>query len=182
MSQTIRPWELNDLPGIQNVLWKTWVDSYSSFIPEEDLKTYFKEHYDVNALTELFHFSPVVGFVAEVDGLLAGFMRTTHEEEENRFYVSSLYVLPKFQGLGLGRQLMVRAAEEAKKHLLDKIWLGVMTQNEPAFKWYQNMGYQVMKVQPFKMGRTSVEHYIGYLPVSLLKVSNGQNDSISEAR
>lgn len=182
MSHAIRPWELEDLPGIQNVLWKTWVDSYSSFIPEEDLKTYFKEHYDVNALTELLHFPPVVGFVAEVDGQLAGFMRTTHEWEENRFYVSSLYVLPKFQGLGLGHKLMERAAEEAKKHLLDKIWLGVMTQNESALKWYQNMGYQVMKIEPFKMGRASVEHYIGYLPASLSKVSSGEKDSISEAR
>ncbi len=182
MSHTIRPWTLEDLPAVQNVLWKTWVDSYSSFIPEEDLKTYFKEHYDIAALTELFHYSPVVGFVAEVDGQLAGFMRTTHEWEENRFYVSSLYILPKFQGLGLGHKLMQQAAEEATKHHLDKIWLGVMTQNKSAFKWYQNMGYQVMKIEPFKMGRTAVDHYIGYLPVSSVKVPSNQNVGTSEAR
>lgn len=181
MPQTIRPWMLEDLLSIQNVLWKTWVDSYSSFIPEEDLKAYFKEHYDIEALTELFHSPPVVGFVAEVDEQLAGFMRTTHEWEENRFYVSSLYVLPQFQGLGLGHTLMKRAAEEAAKHQLDKIWLGVMTQNESAFQWYQKMGYQVVKVEPFKMGRATVDHYIGYLPVSSLDVSSNRKVGTSEA-
>ncbi len=168
MASLIRKWTLEDLPTIQNVLWKTWVDSYSTFIPERDLKSYFGEHYDVEALKELFRNPLVSGYVAEVDGAVVGFMRTTKDWEENQFYVSSIYLLPQFQGKGLGRQLMVKAAEEAFAAKLDKIWVGVMMQNEQAYEWYKKMGYTIVRTEPFRMGNSLVDHYIGYISVEAL--------------
>ena len=109
MAQTIRKWTTHDLPVIQNVLWKTWMEAYSSFLPESDLKSYFSEHYDLEALTELFNNPLVSGYVAEVDGSVVGFMRTTKDWEENKFYVSSVYILPPFQKRGLSHRRVYMA-------------------------------------------------------------------------
>lgn len=76
-----------------------------------------------------------------------------------------LYVLPTKQGLGLGHRLMACAEERARELGTDRIWLGVMVKNAQAVAWYKNMGYMVTETAPFVMGSTSVEHYIGYLPV-----------------
>ena len=147
------------------MLWKTWREAYSSFIPEADLKSYFTEHYDLKALTELFENPLVSGFVAEVDGEVAGFIRTTLDREENRYYVSSIYVLPQHQSKGIGRELMKQAAAEARMHKLDRVWLGVMVQNRQALLWYEQMGYTIVRQEPFVMGQSIVDHYIGFIPV-----------------
>lgn len=168
MAQLVRRWSQKDLPVIQDVLWKTWVDSYSSYIPEADLKSYFTEHYDLDALTDLFSNPLADGFVAEVDGSVVGFMRTARETEENRYYVSSLYVLPQYQSRGLGREMMKMAAAEAKRFHLDRVWIGVMVDNKQAVDWYQKMGYQVVRTEPFTMGNSTVDHYIGFVLVESL--------------
>jgi ribosomal protein S18 acetylase RimI-like enzyme len=165
MAQLVRRWTLNDLTVIQDVLWKTWLDSYKPFIPEPDLKSYFSEHYDLESLTTLFHNPLADGYVAEVDGKVVGFMRTAREPEENRYYVSSLYVLPQHQEKGLGHGLMKRAAEEAKALNLDRVWIGVMVENKGTVEWYEKMGYKAMRTEPFKMGQSTVDHHIGYILV-----------------
>ncbi|MEK6757061.1 MAG: GNAT family N-acetyltransferase [Bacteroidota bacterium] len=172
MAQLVRRWTLKDLPVVQDVLWKTWLESYKPFIPEADLKSYFSEHYDLDALTTLFQNPMAHGFVAEVDGRVVGFMRTAHEPEENRYYVSSIYVLPDFQNRGLGRDLMKRAAEEAKSFKLDRVWIGVMVQNRQAVEWYEKMGYKVVRTEPFTMGASTVDHYIGYVLLESLERSH----------
>lgn len=168
MAQLVRRWTLNDLPVIQDVLWKTWLESYKPFIPESDLKSYFSEHYDLESLKTLFHNPLANGYVAEVDGKVVGFMRTAREPEENRYYVSSLYVLPQYQEKGLGHSLMKRAAEEAKALNLDRLWIGVMVENKGTVEWYEKMGYTTMRTEPFKMGGSSVDHHIGYILIEPL--------------
>lgn len=177
MAYHIRKWTRDDLPVIQNVLWKTWMDEYSSFVPEADLKSYFSEHYDLEALTDLSQNPLVSGYVAEVDGTVVGFMRTTKDWEENKFFVSSVYILPAFQKKGLGLALMKKAAEEAAAAHLDRLWVGVMVQNSDARAWYERMGYVVMRTEPFTMGNSSVEHNIGYIPVESI-VGHASNHPI----
>jgi ribosomal protein S18 acetylase RimI-like enzyme len=79
--------------------------------------------------------------------------------------VHQLYILSVYQNLGLGRKLIISAAERAQSMGLDKIWLGVMIKNEPAIAWYKKMGYEVVENVPFTMGKTTVDHFIGFIPV-----------------
>ena len=169
MALPIRRWTLDDLTIIQDVLWKTWLDSYSHFIPEADLRSYFSEHYDLDSLRTLFHNPMADGFVAIDNNTVIGFMRTARDPEENRYYVSSIYVLPQFQAKGLGRALMVKAAEEAKAFRLDRVWVGVMVQNTQALDWYKSMGYEIVRTEPFTMGQSTVDHYIGFIKVDLIR-------------
>ena len=169
MGQTVRRWTLDDLTVIQEVLWKTWLDSYSHFIPEADLKSYFSEHYDLDSLRTLFHNPMADGFVALDGNSLAGFMRTARDPEENRYYVSSIYVLPQYQAKGIGKALMERAAQEAKAFGLDRLWVGVMVQNTQTVDWYKSMGYEVVRTEPFTMGKSTVDHHVGFIKVDSIR-------------
>ena len=162
MSTVIRQWTIEDLPSVRRVTWDTWLDAYSSFIPESDLRHYFDTHYTLDVLTQLFHTPLMNGFVAEVDGSVVGYVKTKFNKEENRFYVSSLYILPGRQGMGLGGKLMVAAEELAKTLGADTVWLGVMTQNTPALDWYKRHGFTFVEEAPFTMGQTTVVHLIGF--------------------
>ncbi|MBI4430037.1 MAG: GNAT family N-acetyltransferase [Ignavibacteriales bacterium] len=169
MKTEIRVWRKNDFSDIRRVIWNTWMDTYGSFIPEEDLRSFFEEYYNVEALEKQFENPDVVCYVAEVEGRIVAYERTFFNEEEHREYVASLYVMPENQSAGLGRRLMTVAAEEAKKRKLDKVWLGVMVQNTEAVQWYKKMGYQIVEEAPFSMGKTTVPHYIGFVPVEAIE-------------
>jgi ribosomal protein S18 acetylase RimI-like enzyme len=157
-----REWTLGDLPSVRNVTWLTWLDAYAPFIPVEDLRAYFDEHYSLESLEQLFHAPSVKGYVAIVNGEVVGYLKTMFAQRDKRFYISSVYILPGFQGAGLGGNLMKKAEDQALHCGVNEVWLGVMTQNIPALEWYRRNGFVFVEEQPFAMGRTTVPHLIGY--------------------
>ena len=160
-----RRWNENDMTGINNLLLETWLDAYSSFIPESDLISYHQATYNVEALVTMYKTPGISGFVAESDRSLVGCIRTRIAQDENRFYVPSLYILPHHQGKGIGRSLMTLAVDEAVAHGYDRIWIGIMEKNKEGLDWYMKFGYQIIEEAPFTMGKTTVNHYIGYVLV-----------------
>jgi len=160
-----RPWKESDLVSIQNLLLETWLDAYASFIPEKDLIGYHEATYTVEAMTAMFKDPNINGFVAEADRSLVGYIRTRIAQDEKRFYVPSLYVLPHHQGKGVGRSLMAMAVDEAVVHGFDRIWIGIMEKNKDGLDWYRKFGYKAVEEAPFTMGNTTVNHYIGYVLV-----------------
>ena len=89
-------------------------------------------------------------------------MKLFNDEMADKFFISSLYVLPEFQGYGIGKKLLLQAEEIAAKLKHDKVWLGVMKDNIKALEWYRKIGFQFVEEEPFKMGETEVMHLIGY--------------------
>jgi hypothetical protein len=76
--------------------------------------------------------------------------------------VSSLYLLPDFQGKEIGRRLLEAAEGYAAEKGLDDIWIGVMVRNKQALLFYRRFGFLFVKEEPFTMGQTTVSHLIGY--------------------
>jgi len=48
-----------------------------------------------------------------------------------------------------------------------------MVKNEPAVSWYKKMGYEVVENAPFTMGKTTVDHYIGFVPFGRILTGDG---------
>jgi ribosomal protein S18 acetylase RimI-like enzyme len=76
--------------------------------------------------------------------------------------VGSIYILPECQGCGLGTMLMEEAFRAAREARYDRVWLGVMSENQPAIAWYESLGFRFVEEAPFTMGTTTVRHFIGY--------------------
>jgi ribosomal protein S18 acetylase RimI-like enzyme len=163
-----RRWTFDDLPAVQKLLLDTWLLTYSLFIPESDLRLYHGKTYNLEALKAMCEDPGIRGFVALADTSVVGFARTKYASEERRFYVSSIYIRPDFQKKGIGKQLMVIAADEARALGLDRLWIGVMEKNVDALEWYKKFGYQVVEQAPFTMGASIVNHFIGFVPVRSL--------------
>jgi diamine N-acetyltransferase len=165
MEPQYRRWRRGDLSGVREVTWSTWVDAYGAFIPLDDLRAYYDEHYSLEALGKLFDDPAVTGFVSVVGVRVVGYLKTHHDRGANRYSVSSVYILPEFQGGGLGNRLMMLAEEHARAAGCHELWLGVMTQNRRALEWYTRHGFVFGDEQPFTMGTTTVPHLIGRKPI-----------------
>jgi ribosomal protein S18 acetylase RimI-like enzyme len=158
----IREWRAADILAVRHITWETWIATYAAFVPVEDLRAYFDVHYTAEALGALMADPSNGGFLASSDGVPAGFVRTHWEEKEGRFYVSSLYVLPRFQGKGVGGALMAASERKALARGASAVWLGVMEQNVRTLDWYKRTGFTFVEEAPFKMGKTTVNHFIGF--------------------
>ena len=158
----IRAWQKEDVASILRITWQSWMATYSSFIPESDLRSYFDIHYTEASLFGMFDDPFAYGFIAEKDHQIAGYVRLFFNRDEDRLYVPSLYFLPGFQGQGMGRRLLEAAEGYAGEKGLDRLWIGVMVKNRQALAFYRKMGFQFVREEPFTMGETTVSHLIGY--------------------
>jgi ribosomal protein S18 acetylase RimI-like enzyme len=162
MGISIRPWQKGDLPSIRRITWESWISTYSSFIPETDIKSYFNIHYTEASLLSMFEDSFMQGFIAETDDQIVGYVRLFFNRDENRLYVPSLHVLAIFQDQGIGRKLLEEAERCAVEKNLNELWIGVMVKNSRALDFYRKVGFQFVLEEPFTMGKTTVSHLIGY--------------------
>lgn len=158
---TLRNWNMEDFQTVRNILLITWKATYT-FIPEKDIVTHLENFYSEEKLLELFNNPDVIGILAEKENQPVGWMKLFDDQLADRFYISSLYVLPQYQGFGIGHILHLYAEELAIKFNYDRVWLGVMKDNIKALDWYKKIGFEFIEEQPFQMGETEVTHLIGY--------------------
>lgn len=157
----IRTWLKSDFKAVRKILSETWLDTYR-FIPDDDILSHLEKYYSEEKLNILFLDPYTQCFISESDGIPSGWMKLYDNKSQKRFYISSLYVLPKFQGFGIGKHLMNKAEEIAKQKNYDRIWLGVMKDNVKALEWYKKNNFYFDEEEPFQMGKTVVMHLIGY--------------------
>jgi len=157
----LRNWTKADFSSVKNILLVTWKNTYT-FIPEEDILSHFEKHYSEDRLIEILIDPFSKGIIAEVNSVPAGWLKLFEDLINKKFFVSSLYVLPEFQGFGLGKKLLNEAYRIAKEKQFSKVWLGVMKQNVKSLEWYKNLGFIFDEEEPFQMGSTEVMHLIGY--------------------
>ncbi len=104
--------------------------------------------------------------VGEVDNEVVAYSTCGLNEEMNRYHIYSLYILPDYQGHGLGKKLLGLAYEKAKELGFDRVWLGVMEKNTKTLEWYRSQGFQFVEEEPFTMGKTIVNCLNGYKLIS----------------
>ncbi len=158
----IRRWTLDDIPAVQQIALATWRATYGAFIPDEDIRAFFDQYYTTEVLTENCTSDVRAGFLATVAGKPVGYARTFFNESEKRFYLNSLYVLPECQGKNLGTLLLRECEVLARAFGANEIWLGVMKQNTRTVVWYKKLGFLFEHEEPFTMGKTTVDHLIGF--------------------
>jgi len=88
-------------------------------------------------------------FVAEVAQRVVGFIclwarvqsEELDEEPSEYAFISDLVVLPAYRGRGLGRALLEKAEEHARRHGATTLRLEVLVKNEVAITLYQKSGF-----------------------------------------
>ncbi len=172
MEILIRLWQKSDLEALRKVTWQSWISTYSSFIPESDLKSYFDIHYTEASFLSMFDDPFMKGFIAEANNQIAGYVRLSFNREEDRLYVPSLYLLPDFQGVDIGKRLLEAAEGYALEKSVNELWIGVMVKNKQALVFYRKVGFQFVREEPFSMGKTTVSHLIGYKKIGRVELFN----------
>jgi GNAT superfamily N-acetyltransferase len=143
----------DDAPALGRVQVEAWLSAHRGQMPDAAWQKRVDEWTpDVSArawarlLTEQADGDParVVLLIAEGDnGDPFGLVLGTEAEDDtsgSTAQIDALYVLPAFQGQGIGRWLLQQAATELATLGFSSLNIGVLTANLPARRFYEVMG------------------------------------------
>ena len=138
----------DDAEEIQNVFYKTWLATYPNTVPgvsiddvheyyEDKLSTEGIEKYQKRIEEEL-RLENQRFFVARVDKKIIGVCLAFRNEEKNQ--LKAIYVLPEFQGMGIGYKLwneVLNFIDHTKDTTVE-----VVIYNDNAIKFYKRLGFE----------------------------------------
>lgn len=144
----------DDLPVLGALATQVFFDTYATAGLRPALVREAAEAFDTAALAALLA-RPEGGLVvAEREGHLLGFVQFARQPQgavlgvvaavdgRPALEIERLYVLLRFQGQGLGRALMARAASRARAAHCPLMWLTAWVGNHRARAWYAHQGWR----------------------------------------
>lgn len=131
MNYTLRPAVKGDydfLYHLIEVCLKEYVDATWGW--DDDFQQgYFAEHFDITGC-----------WIILVDGRPAG--QITVIAQDQRYFISGIYILPQYQNRGLGSALIQDVLTQARKNGRP-VTLQVLKANQPARRLYERLGFVI---------------------------------------
>ncbi|MCY3544931.1 MAG: GNAT family N-acetyltransferase [Chloroflexi bacterium] len=170
MNVQIRQATLPDTTGIARIHVDSWRSSYADVVPEEILSGLSYDEREtlwdsiLNPLrTDVHCFvaeTPLNGIVGFACG---GTARENSLGYEGEIY--SIYLLQEYQGMGLGRRLLISVAERLLDDAKSSFFLWVFEENHSARRFYESLGGELADRMEVNIGG-----------VVLVEVAYGWND------
>ena len=111
-------------------------------------------------------------FLASVDAQPAGVLKLRDEQspqevaDKHAIELQLLYILPEYQRYGLGARLVEVACRKAQFLGFKGIWLSAWEDADWAVNFYRKVGFRQAGTQAFKVGATSYNDLLLWLPVA----------------
>lgn len=145
---TIERAQPDDAEEIQNVFYKTWLATYPDTVPGvsiDDVNEYYKEKLSSEGIEksrkrieEGLKIESQRFFIARIGGKIAGVCLATSLEDKNQ--LNAIYVLPEFQGKGIGYKLwnqVLKFIDHTKDTTVE-----VVVHNNNAIEFYKKLGFE----------------------------------------
>ncbi|MGT2907570.1 GNAT family N-acetyltransferase [Streptococcus dentiloxodontae] len=160
---TLEKIEMEDVNKLRDIAIQTFTETFAHDNTPEQLQAFFDQAYTIEVLSaELSHPESLYRFI-KVDGQIAGYLKVnwgaaqTEHELADAFEIQRIYVLQKFQGLGLGKQMFEFALEIAEQKGFTWAWLGVWEHNFKAQAFYKKYGFEKFAEHAFPVSDDKVD-------------------------
>ena len=141
-----------DAEAIARLHVASWREAYAGIVPESILDTV--DVADRIARWQGYLAGDGVTFVAEADGLAAGFIRAGGLAEAMvegaDGHIFALYVLQRHHRRGIGRRLLGLAARDWLARGGRALSVGVLTDNAPAVAFYRGVGASFAHAETYR--------------------------------
>ncbi|MDP5061074.1 MAG: GNAT family N-acetyltransferase [Maribacter sp.] len=158
MELTYRLCSLEELHQLRQISEHTFVIAFEKDNDPEDFKKYIEKAFALEKVKEeLLNPNSDFYFVYKDKEVVGYFKLNVNDaqselKQDDSVELERIYVVSKYQGLGLGKQFLhyIKAiAQERNKKML---WLGVWQENKRAVKFYERHGFQKFDTHPYFIG------------------------------
>jgi ribosomal protein S18 acetylase RimI-like enzyme len=131
----IRKAKPDDAANVASLGFTVWVDTYATDGIRDTLSKYVFAEFSVRNIKRMISTQNVL--VAEEGGHLLAYS-VAEKGVEKRAELKALYVLPKFQNQGIGRELL----NSARSFSANGLWLTCWQHNKSALNFYHKNGFK----------------------------------------
>ncbi|MBP2622594.1 GNAT family N-acetyltransferase [Streptococcus oricebi] len=139
----------------------TYEETFGPYIKKADMEHYFAHELSLEKIEQDLKDPQSETYFVMKDQEIAGFLKfnwgaaqTEPVDLERPFEVHRIYVLEKYHGLGLGKEMFEFALEQAQKRGFVWTWLGVWEKNFKAQNFYFKYGFERFSEHEYVTGDT----------------------------
>ncbi len=156
----IRKAEIGDAEQLAELARETFDSTFSGHPKNApmDMEAYMDKAFTAESFESEIADSNALWFICEIQSNWAGYLKLLFDSKEkcvvssNPVELCRLYAHNDFQGIGVGKTLMLRALQEARIKEADTMWLGVWEFNHRAQEFYKKFGFQKCGEHVFLLG------------------------------
>jgi ribosomal protein S18 acetylase RimI-like enzyme len=159
MNLTFERCAIEDLGVLVDITRDTFVNAFERQNNPEDFWNYINEAFNENAIVEqLLDINSEFYFVYLKNVLVGYFKLNKLEAQTEQFAKSSIeleriYVLKDFQSQGIGKAMLLKVIDTAKRRKATFLWLGVWQENKDAVRFYEAHGFKKVGTHPYYIGK-----------------------------
>jgi ribosomal protein S18 acetylase RimI-like enzyme len=140
---------LSELSLLQEISKNTFEETFAAFNTKEDMTHYFEHNLSLDQLAFELQAPASSFYFIYVEEELSGYMKLNISES---FEIERIYILNKFQGIGVGKTFMKFAFAQAHSLGFNSLWLGVWEHNTKAISFYKSLGFIPYGEHDFLLG------------------------------
>ncbi|EGJ26674.1 GNAT family N-acetyltransferase [Streptococcus porcinus] len=143
---------------LRDLAIQTFTETFGGHNTEQQLQEFFQEAYTTEILTQELKSEESLVYFLRLNGAIVGYLKVnwgkdqTEYELEDAFEIQRIYILNKYQGLGLGNYLFKFALKKAYESGKAWAWLGVWENNLKAQSLYRKYGFEKFSEHSFAVG------------------------------
>lgn len=134
----IRKATAEDAEGKGFVHYQSWIETYTGLFPDDFMK---KQSLERNITIAREH--PENTYIAIVDDEIVGFAcysKSRDDDLTDAGEIMAIYLLEKFQGKGIGKNLALKCIDELSDYQKMSLW--VLQSNTKAIRFYEGLGFK----------------------------------------
>lgn len=149
---TIRKASTDDKLLIRELASRVWGNTYGHILSKDQLEYMFEMMYAPENIARQMEEKKHVYFIVYSDNVPCGYI-SIEKVDENTFIFQKIYLLPSFQGKGLGRYLIEQGTDYIRSiHPQPcKVQLYVNRGNK-ALEFYKKMGFKIIDFRDYPIG------------------------------
>ena len=150
----------------------SFLEAYADVLDGPDILAHWQKNHSGAAYTRYLAATENRTYVAEMapGNAPVGYILCTApdfpiETTTGDYELRRIYLLHRFQGLGIGRALMDRAIASAREQGYKRLLLGVYGKNHSALRFYEKAGFTQIGERFFTVGATTHHDAVMALPL-----------------
>ena len=154
MNWNVEKSKKEDCKAIAEFITRTWNETYRGIVNDEfldNLKNTEEKRY-TNAINNFDEKSNMQYIIKKDNKIIAYIKLSKNKDDEYKdcIELQALYVLKKYQKTGIGKELIYKAFNEAKKSGYKKMIIGCLEENK-SNGFYKKMGGKFVKKRKFEL-------------------------------
>ncbi|MEO5290195.1 GNAT family N-acetyltransferase [Limosilactobacillus allomucosae] len=147
-----------DVIALQKIATKSFTAMFGPYHDFQAVKSYTDEAYALPVLIGELNDPDSRTYFLKLDGTPIGYLKLnwrlaqTDQLFDNAMQLQRIYLLPEYWNRHLGRLLMEKVLDEARKTGVKTVWLGVWEHNDRARHFYEQYGFKKVGSHLFTIG------------------------------